>query len=97
MNRYTYTVTVETDTAEHADIVMAERLSFDDDYGFRYTVDWLAARQLEQRAASCRCGGPSAWVETGDGAERMVGCICHHSPAVVVAPLRTGRHGEVPS
>lgn len=37
---FNYVVTVETDTEEHADQVMVERLSLDDDYGFDYTVSY---------------------------------------------------------
>jgi hypothetical protein len=38
-----FLVTVETDTVEHAEQVMAERINPDEDYGFEYTVDWGAA------------------------------------------------------
>lgn len=31
--------------------------------------------------ASCLCGGDLAWVHVRpDGAEDMVGCVCHHLP-----------------
>lgn len=38
MNVFSYVVSVACDTVEQADMVMAERLSHDEDYGFSYTV-----------------------------------------------------------
>ena len=38
MTRYMYVVTVETDTQEHADQVMAERTDCDEWYGFDYRI-----------------------------------------------------------
>ncbi len=38
MNDYTYMVTVCCDTQEQADEVMAERLGYDEDYGYPYMV-----------------------------------------------------------
>jgi hypothetical protein len=40
VSTYTFTVTVKTDTLANARRVMAERLGFDEDYGFDYEVDW---------------------------------------------------------
>ena len=36
---FQYTVVVTTDTQEHADQVMAERVEHDEDYGFDYTIE----------------------------------------------------------
>lgn len=41
MALYTYIVTIETDTPEHADEVIAERVGYDDDYGFDYRINAL--------------------------------------------------------
>lgn len=47
MTKYRTTVTVDTDTPEHAELVLTERLSYDELYDdeageqFDYTVDWL--------------------------------------------------------
>ena len=38
MAYYNYLVTVQTDTQEHADQVMAERIYHDEDYGFEYRM-----------------------------------------------------------
>lgn len=35
---YTFTITVTTDTIDHANQVIAERLGHDEDYGFDYTI-----------------------------------------------------------
>ena len=37
---FRYYVTVECETAEEADTVMAERICFEEDYGFDYTIDY---------------------------------------------------------
>jgi len=39
--RFVYTVEVECGTDEQADRVMTERLGFDEDYGFRYSISWF--------------------------------------------------------
>jgi len=41
VSTYTYTVVIETDTQEHADQVILERVCFDEDYGFDYTIAYL--------------------------------------------------------
>ena len=38
MPRFEYLVVVETDTKEHADEVMTERIGYDEDLGFKYTI-----------------------------------------------------------
>ena len=43
MFTYRYVVVVTTDTKEHADQVMAERMDFDEDYGFRYSLEYFYA------------------------------------------------------
>ncbi|HET6914929.1 MAG TPA: hypothetical protein VFH56_05445 [Acidimicrobiales bacterium] len=40
MSAYTFTVTVDTDSEEHAREVMRERVYFDEDYGFDYRIDF---------------------------------------------------------
>ena len=37
---YTFIVTVNCENSYSASIVMEERLAYDEDYGFPYTVDW---------------------------------------------------------
>lgn len=37
---FRYYVTVECETAEEADTVMAERIGYDEDYGFYYSIDY---------------------------------------------------------
>lgn len=37
---FTYTVVVEAETSEQADMVMAERIYHDEDYGFHYTINF---------------------------------------------------------
>lgn len=39
-HKHSFVVTVECDTAEQAEQVMAERIGPDEDYGFEYTIDW---------------------------------------------------------
>jgi hypothetical protein len=46
--RYHYTVSVETDTQEQANQVMAERLGYDEDYGFDYTITYLNDARLDR-------------------------------------------------
>lgn len=38
MIRFTYTVVVETPRRDQADQVMAERIGYDEDYGFEYRI-----------------------------------------------------------
>lgn len=40
MSTYYFEVTVEAETPEQAEIVMVERINYDEDYGFTYTVGW---------------------------------------------------------
>jgi hypothetical protein len=40
MADFSYTVTVTAATKEEADQVIAERISFDEDYGFDYRIGW---------------------------------------------------------
>jgi hypothetical protein len=40
---FRFLVTVETDTREQAEQVMAERISHDEELGFEYTIDWGGA------------------------------------------------------
>ena len=37
--KFFYVVVVETETKEEADQVIAERIGYDEDYGFNYTID----------------------------------------------------------
>lgn len=42
---YTTTVSINCETAEQANQVLAERLGHDEDYGFDYTVDYKPVRE----------------------------------------------------
>lgn len=43
MKEFEFTVSVTCETAEEAEQVMAERLSYDEDYGFEYQgLSWVA-------------------------------------------------------
>lgn len=42
VNKYDYTVTVYAESQDNADQVMAERLDYDEEYGFKYEVDYYA-------------------------------------------------------
>ncbi len=42
MHRYNNIVTVITDNIDHAEQVLSERLSYDEDYGFWYQIDYDA-------------------------------------------------------
>lgn len=46
VNRRTFLVTVSDVTDDQAAQVMAERLAHDEDYGFRYTLDYRRIEQL---------------------------------------------------
>ena len=38
--KYYFIITVDTDTEDHADQVIAERVLHDENYGFNYTIDY---------------------------------------------------------
>lgn len=38
--KHTFIVTVDCEHYTHAHLVMANRLDYDEDYGFPYTVEW---------------------------------------------------------
>lgn len=42
MTKYPFLVIVEAETPSQAQEVMAERLGYDEDYGFEYKVEWGA-------------------------------------------------------
>ncbi len=42
MARFTVTVVIDTDSAEHAHDVIRERIGYDEDLGFDYTIDTLS-------------------------------------------------------
>ena len=46
MTRYHFTVSVECDTQEQANQVMAERLQHEEDYGFDYTIHYMNDARL---------------------------------------------------
>lgn len=67
MPRYERTVVIECDTEEQAEIVLAERLGHDEDYGFEYQIGWgqpksiwVCQRHLSHtlagRCVHCGCG-----------------------------------------
>jgi hypothetical protein len=39
-------VVIECKTKEEAEQVIAERLAFDEDYGFDYTLDWYEVEEV---------------------------------------------------
>lgn len=41
MTKYRFTVEVECSSQDEADTVMTERIGYDEDYGFQYTIDLL--------------------------------------------------------
>lgn len=51
MKHFHYIVTVACETAEEAEQVMGERLSYDEDYGFDYSVGYKAADRLKENGA----------------------------------------------
>ena len=38
-NEYTYTVVIKTETKEQADQVLHERIGYDEDHGFPYSIE----------------------------------------------------------
>ena len=66
--RYRYEVIVLTDSRDHADQVMGERLGYDEDYGFDYTVEfrWSSSAPTEDSPAFWDDLGQSKW-EKGEG------------------------------
>ena len=46
--KYQVTTIIECDQPRQANAVMSERLGFDEDYGFEYTLDWDRARPVEE-------------------------------------------------
>lgn len=46
MNTYYYTIAVECETQEQADRAIAERIGYDEDYGFYYTLTYENGRYL---------------------------------------------------
>lgn len=40
MKTFRYLVTVEAETVEQAEQVICERIMYDEDYGFDYSIDW---------------------------------------------------------
>ena len=40
LNRYIASITIEAETLENAEQVLAERLGYDEDYGFLYTLKY---------------------------------------------------------
>lgn len=47
MNKFDIPVTVYCETLEEAIIVAAERISFDEDYGFKYTIEYKTPVKVE--------------------------------------------------
>ena len=48
MTRYQVTTIIECEQPRQANAVMSERLGFDEDYGFEYTLDWDRAKPVEE-------------------------------------------------
>ena len=45
MTKFAFVVTVECETLDQAEQVVVERLGYDEDYGFEYTLDWSGAKK----------------------------------------------------
>jgi hypothetical protein len=60
MKRFQYVVTVETDTEEHADQVMGERLGFDEEYTDEAGVEFDYSLPYQQRESCAAC---NSWYE----------------------------------
>ncbi len=50
MPTFTYLVTIDCADADEANVVIGERLGFDEDYGFSYTLDFACTHAPTQLA-----------------------------------------------
>lgn len=51
LNRYVASVTVEAETLENAEQVLAERLGYDEDYGFPYTLKYDDPQPIDKNTS----------------------------------------------
>ena len=58
MHEYKFIVTVDAETKEQADRVMQERIGFDEDYGFDYSIDWEEIEPEPPTIGPCRFSFP---------------------------------------
>ncbi len=49
--RFHYMVAVEADTLEQADLVIAERLDHEEEYGFNYLIWSMSDEEIEELSA----------------------------------------------
>lgn len=47
---FKFVVTIDCETQEEADQVIAERISYDEDYGFPYTISYQNKEQTDVRS-----------------------------------------------
>jgi hypothetical protein len=48
LNRYVASVTIEAETLEDAEQVLAERLGYDEDYGFPYALTYNGPQPMNE-------------------------------------------------
>ena len=48
LNSYVASVTIEAETLENAEQVLAERLGYDEDYGFPYTLTYKGPQSVNE-------------------------------------------------
>lgn len=51
LNSYVASVTVEAETLENAEQVLAERLGYDEDYGFPYTLTYNGPQPMSKTSS----------------------------------------------
>lgn len=54
---FTYIVRVTAEDRDKADQVMSERIGFDEDYGFGYTIDFRSAEATDDDGAAAHQTG----------------------------------------
>lgn len=51
LNPYVASVTIEAETLEDAERVLAERLDYDEDYGFPYTLKYEGPQSIDENTS----------------------------------------------
>lgn len=51
LNPYVASVTIEAETLENAERVLAERLGYDEDYGFPYTLTYKGPQPMSKTSS----------------------------------------------
>lgn len=52
LNSYVASVTIEAETLENAEQVLAERLGYDEDYGFPYTLKYDDPQPMSETSSN---------------------------------------------